>query len=210
MTQHQLNLYVWLLNCIHKISPDDFWTLQIQSNWFFSRKILVQIGTKFAIPTSKLCFDSILSNRKQSSKCLKQLNTQWMNAVHALNAMRAQISCFIDRSVYSGHMIFIFKCIQLLPLKFVTRKKIMKFHKMFAWISMCIANKLFVYVCGNKWLDLFIYLFIVIVILFIYLFIYFLLNKITLSMLFLDLLDACTPNDSNRLIQIFLNLILNL
>ena len=59
MTQHQLNLYVWLLNCIHKISPDDFWTLQIQSNWFFSRKILIQmvaefyllqIDTKFAVP----------------------------------------------------------------------------------------------------------------------------------------------------------------
>ena len=48
-----------------------------------SRFCALQTDTKFTIHTVKLfVFDSILSNRKRSPKCHRQLNTRMMNAMH--------------------------------------------------------------------------------------------------------------------------------
>ena len=58
-----------------------------------SRFCSLQIDTKFTTQTSKcFMFNSILSNQKQSPKCHRQLNTQWMNAMHAIVTLKSQNS----------------------------------------------------------------------------------------------------------------------
>ena len=76
----------------------------MQGNCFFPRQISVQTVADFVlcklIPNllpklQNFMFDSILSNRKQSSKCHRQLNTRLVSAMHAIVTLRAGIPCFI-------------------------------------------------------------------------------------------------------------------
>ena len=65
-----------------------------ESSWFCS----LQTAIKFNTQTSKhFIFDSILSNRKQSPKCHRQLNMLWMNAMHVILTLRDGIPRFIGQ-----------------------------------------------------------------------------------------------------------------